>query len=181
MRGNLDLMVADFVGGGIPWYPVAEDSTLVLTPDVFVVAGRPKGRRDAYRQWEEDRIAPKVVVEVWNKERNAGELSREVLFCDRHGVSELYVFVPHQHHLVGWVRRRSGRFLPFQPTAGYSSPSLGASLGFGPHGPQIARSGVPYLSLLELETLRADRAERQVAVLEAVVAGLLAKLKHEDA
>ncbi|NEX15989.1 MAG: hypothetical protein C1943_04960 [Halochromatium sp.] len=30
-----------------------------IAPDLFVVFGRPKGRRGSYRQWEEDGIAPR--------------------------------------------------------------------------------------------------------------------------
>ena len=75
IKENLEVVFADdsnvFIAGDLLWYPVPDRRiTGPVAPDVMVVFGRPKGRRDSYRQWEEDGIAPQVVFEILSPSNN---------------------------------------------------------------------------------------------------------------
>jgi Uma2 family endonuclease len=98
IEGNLETLFRDradvFVGGNLLWYPVEGFDKVRRAPDIFVVFGRPKGRRGSYLQWEEDGIPFTVVIEV-RSPNDSDKLMREKLeFYDEHGVSEYYMFDP---------------------------------------------------------------------------------------
>ncbi len=96
IKENLEILFADdptvFVAGDLRWYPVPDRrETGPIAPDVFVVFGRPKGRRGSYRQWEEDGIAPQVAFEILSPSNSAKEMQDKLDFYDRYGVEEYYV------------------------------------------------------------------------------------------
>ncbi|NBC46713.1 MAG: Uma2 family endonuclease [Gammaproteobacteria bacterium] len=110
IKENLEILFADepdvFVAGDLLWYPVPDRrETGPIAPDVFVVFGRPKGRRGSYRQWEEDDIAPQVVFEILSPSNSAAEMSSKLDFYDRYGVEEYYVYDPDRHSLSIWMRQ----------------------------------------------------------------------------
>jgi Uma2 family endonuclease len=126
LKGGLDVTVDDFVAGDLLWYPVRGQPTVRAAPDVMVVLGRPKGHRGSYRQWEEDNIAPAVVIEVLSPNNTVRELSRKLWFYEDHGVEEYLVFDPDAGRLE--VRVRQGSELVLIATVGgWTSPLLGVT------------------------------------------------------
>ena len=95
---NLDWLYAQdpqvFVAGDLFWYPVEGRSNIVTAPDVLVVFGRLKGDRGSYKQWEEENVAPQVVFEILSPSNNKTEMDKKLLFYDRYGVMEYYIYDP---------------------------------------------------------------------------------------
>ncbi|HEY9644598.1 MAG TPA: hypothetical protein V6C57_29145 [Coleofasciculaceae cyanobacterium] len=50
-----------------------------MAPDVLVAFDRPKGKRDAYKQWEENGIAPQVVFEILSPDNTKAKMNRKLL------------------------------------------------------------------------------------------------------
>ncbi len=93
IKENSELLFANdpnvFVAGDLLWYPVAGNNKLSQAPNVMVVFGRPKGYRGSYQQWNEDDIAPQVVLEIWDGNR-VGWMIQKFTFYERYGVEEYY-------------------------------------------------------------------------------------------
>ncbi|NES73970.1 MAG: Uma2 family endonuclease [Okeania sp. SIO2D1] len=104
---NLAWLFADnaevFVAGDLLWYPVENNRKLRQAPDVMVVFGVPKGDRGSYQQWKENNIAPQVVFEILSPRNTPKEMDRKLLFYDRYGVEEYYVYDPQKNSLTGWL------------------------------------------------------------------------------
>ncbi|BAY49597.1 hypothetical protein SAMD00079811_72260 [Scytonema sp. HK-05] len=109
---NLDWLYADdpnvFVAGDLLWYPVKGRNTIVTAPDVMVAFGRPKGDRGSYKQWEEDNIPPQVVFEILSPSNSSTEMDKKLLFYDRYGVDEYYIYDPDKNTFRGWLRTDDG-------------------------------------------------------------------------
>ena len=125
---NLAWLFADnneiFVAGDLLWYPVEGNNKLRQAPDVMVVFGVPKGDRGSYQQWKENNIAPQVVFEILSPGNTPKEMERKLLFYDRYGVEEYYVYDPQKNSLTGWLR--SELFLErIDEINGFVSPRLG--------------------------------------------------------
>ncbi len=105
---NLAWLFADnaevFVAGDLLWYPVENNNKLRQAPDVMVVFGVPKGDRGSYQQWKENNIAPQVVFEILSPGNTPKEMERKLLFYDRYGVEEYYVYYQKKKSLTGWLR-----------------------------------------------------------------------------
>ncbi|WP_107666665.1 Uma2 family endonuclease [Cyanothece sp. BG0011] len=112
IKANLDWLFADnnnvFVAGDLLWYPIEGDNKKRLAPDVMVVFGPPKKERGSYQQWKEDNIAPQVVFEILSPGNTQTEMSRELLFYERYGVEEYYIYNPHKNELTGLLRGEEG-------------------------------------------------------------------------
>ncbi|CAN1209139.1 Putative restriction endonuclease domain-containing protein [Tumidithrix helvetica PCC 7403] len=93
------LVVADLF-----WYPVEGRNKIVTAPDVMVAIGRPKGHRGSYKQWEEGGIAPQVVFEILSPSNDSSEMGSKLIFFDRYGVEEYYIYDYEQNHLQVWQR-----------------------------------------------------------------------------
>jgi Uma2 family endonuclease len=83
-----------YVTGNIMFY--YEEGSLhdVVSPDVMVCFGVPKGDRTSYKSWEENDVMPSVVIELasrstWHKDRTEKRELYEML-----GVKEYYIFNP---------------------------------------------------------------------------------------
>ncbi|GGA36959.1 hypothetical protein CYANOKiyG1_54950 [Okeania sp. KiyG1] len=125
---NLAWLFADntevFVAGDLLWYPVEGNNKLRQAPDVMVVFGVPKGDRGSYQQWKENNIAPQVVFEILSPGNTPKEMERKLLFYDRYGVEEYYLYDPQKNSLTGWLR--SELFLErIDEINGFVSPRLG--------------------------------------------------------
>ncbi|NEQ75519.1 MAG: Uma2 family endonuclease [Okeania sp. SIO2C9] len=125
---NLAWLFADntdiFVAGDLLWYPVENNRKLRQAPDVMVVFGVPKGDRGYYQQWKENNIAPQVVFEILFPGNTPKEMERKLLFYDRYGVEEYYLYDPPKNSLTGWLR--SQLFLErIDEINGFVSPWLG--------------------------------------------------------
>ncbi|MGK7875127.1 MAG: Uma2 family endonuclease, partial [Xenococcaceae cyanobacterium] len=125
---NLDWMYADnpnvFVAGDLFWYPVEGRKGIVNAPDVMVVFGRPKGDRGSYQQWKEEGIAPQVVFEILSPGNSQVEMDKKLLFYERYGVEEYYIYNPENNNLSGWLRTQEGLDAISQ-MADWVSPRLG--------------------------------------------------------
>jgi Uma2 family endonuclease len=175
IEGGLDALFIDdpnvFVAGDLLWYPVEGKPNIRSAPDVMVVFGRPKGDRGSYMQWEENGIAPQVVIEILSPGNRAGEMERKFQFYERYGVEEYYIYDPDRGDLVGWCRR-SSILEEIPEMAGYQSPRL--KIRFQPgEGPDnltiIGADGEPFLTFAELvkeRNFNRQRAEEQARLAE---------------
>jgi Uma2 family endonuclease len=192
LKTNVDALLPDFVAGDLFWYPVEGHPEIVYAPDVMVALGRPKGPRKSYRQWEEEGIAPQVVMEVWSPSNRWPEKSRKLMFYEKYGVQEYYAWDPEQQELTIHLRR--GEVLEeVQAVDGWVSPLLGIRFVFGAEDLEIYNpDGTPFLSPEELrasaeeqrvraeeqrvraeqQSLRADQAERELKALKERLAAM---------
>jgi Uma2 family endonuclease len=127
IKENLEWLFAEdpnvFVAGDLLWYAVEGDNKTRVAPDALVVFGRPKGDRGSYKQWEEDNIPPQVVFEILSPGNTKAEMNRKLLFYDRFGVEEYYLYDPDHNDLSGWVRNEG--FLDIiEPIHQWVSPRL---------------------------------------------------------
>jgi Uncharacterized protein conserved in cyanobacteria len=110
IKENLEWLFANdpniFVAGDLLWYPIEGNNQICQAPDAMVVFGRPKGDRGSYQQWKEDNIAPQVVFEVLSPSNTRAEMNRKLLFYDRYGVEEYYLYDPDTNALSGWLRMK---------------------------------------------------------------------------
>ncbi|AWM41302.1 hypothetical protein GobsT_00730 [Gemmata obscuriglobus] len=113
-----------FVASELFWYPTEDDLATHRAPDVLIAFDRAPVFRDAYRQWEEDGLAPHVVFELRSPNDTRADMAAKQRFYDRYGVEEYYLLDPHGGSGIGWVRNE-GRFELVYPLGGYSSPRLG--------------------------------------------------------
>lgn len=115
-----------FVAGDLLWYPAEGDPTLRQAPDTLVVLGRPKGKRGSYKQWEEDNIAPQIVVEILSPGNRYGEMARKFDFYERHGVEEYYLYDPARNDFTAWLRDpATQRLRPVDDHTHVTSPRSG--------------------------------------------------------
>jgi Uma2 family endonuclease len=98
LRMALDIFFANhedvYVTGNIMFYYVEGNPKEVISPDVMVCFGIPKGDRTSYKTWEESDVVPSVVIELssrgtWRKDRVEKKVLYEML-----GVKEYYIFNP---------------------------------------------------------------------------------------
>ncbi len=165
---NIAWLLADdpntFIAGDLLWYPVEGYPKIRTAPDVLVAFGRPKGKRGSYQQWKENNIPPQVVFEILSPGNTKAEMNRKLLFYDRYGVEEYYLYDPDTNQLTGWLRV-DGFLDLLDPIANWISPRLGIRFDLSGAELQIYRpDGQPFLSYEEL----AQQAEqdRQQAVQE---------------
>lgn len=166
IKENLEILFADndsvFVAGDLLWYPVEGDNKKRQAPDAMVVFGRPKGDRGSYQQWKEDNIAPQVVFEVLSPGNRRKEMTQKVLFYQRYGVEEYYIYDPDNNELTGL--ERSGEWLePIEEMDGWVSPRLQIRFQLTADTLKIYRpDGREFLTSVELDR----RAEDALAQLE---------------
>ncbi|MEI2422745.1 Uma2 family endonuclease, partial [Arthrospira platensis SPKY2] len=89
-----------------------------------VAFGVPKGDRGSYQQWQENNIAPQVVFEILSPNNTEKEMNRKLLFYDRYGVEEYYLYDPQKNNLTGWLRSETWLDI-IEPINGWVSPRLG--------------------------------------------------------
>jgi Uma2 family endonuclease len=166
-----------FVAGDLLWYPEEGKPKIRQTPDAMVVFGRPKGRRDSYKQWEEEGIAPQVVIEVLSPGNRGNELIRKFRFYEKYGVEEYYIYDPDDGELDGWKRGEVG-LEEIAEMNGHASPRLGIRFepGEGPDNLRVLRpDGQPFRThqeltdRLEAEAQRAEAAQRRADRLAALL------------
>ncbi|ACK67801.1 protein of unknown function DUF820 [Rippkaea orientalis PCC 8801] len=128
IKANLDWLFAKdnqvFVAGDLLWYPIEGNNQKRQAPDVMVVFGRPKGDRGSYQQWKEGNIPPQVVFEILSPGNTRKEMSRKLLFYERHGVEEYYIYDPDNNELTGLLRTDEG-LTPIEEINHWVSPRLG--------------------------------------------------------
>lgn len=154
-----------FVAGDLLWYPVQGNNKIRIGPDVLVAFGRPKGHRDSYQQWKEDNTTPQVVFKVRSPGNRQTEMDEKLVFYDRYGVEEYYLYDPDKNDLSGWLR--SGERLDvINLTSGWVSPRLGVRFElsdteleiYHPDGQRFT-TYVEMAQRAEQERLRAEQAQ----------------------
>lgn len=128
---NLDWLFANdpnvFVAGDLLWYPVEGEPKLCTAPDVMVIFGRPKGDRGSYQQWNEANLPPHVVFEILSPGNTRTEMDKKLVFYNRYGVEEYYIYDPDRHDLSGWLRGKQGLEV-IESIATWTSPRLAIHL-----------------------------------------------------
>jgi Uma2 family endonuclease len=173
IKENLEILFANndnvFVAGDLLWYPVEGNNKIRQAPDTMVAFGRPKGDRGSYKQWVENNIPPQVVFEILSPGNRAGKMADKLLFYQRYGVEEYYIYDPDGIELVGL--QRSGDWLEkIEQMNGWISPLLGIRFELKEDTLEIYRpDGQKFLTPVELDQLREQekqRAENAIAQLE---------------
>lgn len=166
IKENLEWLFTDdptvFVAGDLLWYPVEGNNKICQAPDAMVVFGRPKGERGSYKQWVESNVAPQVVFEIQSPGNTKAEMNRKLLFYDRFGVEEYYLYDPDENTLSGWLRIE-GFLDVIESIASWSSPRLGIRFQLAETELQIYRpDGKRFLTYTEIAQ-RAEQAEERAA------------------
>ena len=170
IKQNLDWLFAQdpqvFIAGDLFWYPVEGRPNIVTAPDVLVVFGRPKGDRGSYKQWEENNIAPQVVFEILSPSNSKTEMEKKLIFYDRYGVDEYYIYDPDRQQLEGWLRGDNDSLENIPTIFNWVSPRLGIRFEQSEQELKLYRpDGTPFHSYNEINSLlleerqRADRLE----------------------
>ncbi|HAG82379.1 MAG TPA: hypothetical protein DCL61_14740 [Cyanobacteria bacterium UBA12227] len=164
IQQNLDWLFADepnvFVAGDLFWYPVKGKPNIVNAPDVMVVLGRPKGDRRSYQQWHEDGIAPQVVFEILSPSNTQDEMEKKLLFYDRYGVQEYYIYDPDCNQLRGWLRGEDGLDV-IPEMVDWVSPQLGIRFAWSEESFEIYRpDGERFLTYAEISQRLQEQQQR---------------------
>jgi Uma2 family endonuclease len=167
IKKNLDALFADradvFMAGDLLWYPVQGEPKIRMAPDVMVVFGREKGDRGSYQQWKEDGIAPQVVFEILSPGNTRREMEQKLLFYERYGVEEYYIYDPDDYTLEGWLRSGVG-LEPIEPIQNWVSPRLGIRFELLLDNLVIYRpDGEPFVSY-EIVKAQVAEAQQQLAI-----------------
>jgi Uma2 family endonuclease len=189
IKENIEWLFADdpavFVAGDLLWYPIEGNNKIRTAPDAMIVFGRPKGDRGSYQQWKEDHIAPQVVFEILSPGNTRIEMERKLLFYDRHGVEEYYLYDPDTNEFQGWLRTE-GYLDAIEPIDHWISPRLGVRFESSSEELEIYRpDGNRFLSYVEIaqrleqEKQRANQAESALGEAEAALEESEAALEEE--
>jgi Uma2 family endonuclease len=154
IKYNLDWLFAEdpnvFVAGDLLWYPIEGDPKRRAAPDVMVVFGRPKGDRGSYKQWEEGNIPPQVVFEILSPGNTDGEMMKKLMFYNRHGVEEYYIYDPDAEQLSGYQRGDDLDLEPISEMQDWVSPRLGIRFRLAETLELFDRNGQPFRSFEEV-------------------------------
>ncbi|PLZ89599.1 Uma2 family endonuclease [Fischerella thermalis] len=176
IKENLEILFASqsdvFIAGDLLWYPVEGNNKLCQALDVMVVFGRPKADRGSYLQWKENNIAPQVVFEILSPSNTTKEMTNKLLFYQRYGVEEYYIYNPDTLELTGLLR--SGDDLEIiEEMNGWVSPRLGVRFVLTPETLEIYRpDGQRFLTPVELDQVlekERQRAEQERQQKEAAL------------
>lgn len=164
IKENLEILFAEdenvFVAGDLLWYPVEGNNKKRQAPDAMVVFGRPKGDRGSYQQWKEDNMAPQVVFEILSPGNRPQEMTKKLLFYQRHGVEEYYIYDPDRIEFTGSVRK-GDRLEEIEDTNGWISPRLQIRFQLQADTLKIYRpDGREFLTPVELDRLREQERQR---------------------
>jgi Uma2 family endonuclease len=188
IKENLEIWFATdvnvFVAGNLLWYPVKGNEKLRQAPDIMVVLGRPKGKRGSYQQWQEENVIPQVVFEILSPGNRSKKMFEKLLFYQRYGVQEYYIYDPERNELTGFVRSEDW-LEPIEKINDWSSPLLQIRFELTENNLEIYRpDGRRFLSPVELEQRaeqehqRAEEAIAQLAKEQQLYQDLLAKLRN---
>lgn len=98
LRTALEMFFAEredvYITGNIMFYYVEGEPKEVISPDVMVCFGIPKGNRRSYKTWDENDVVPSIVIEIssrgtWKKDR----VEKRALYAML-GVKEYFIFNP---------------------------------------------------------------------------------------
>lgn len=168
IKENLEILFANildvFVAGDLLWYPVQGNNKIRQAPDAMVVFGRPKGDRGSYEQWKEDNIPPQVAFEILSPGNRPGKMAAKLLFYQRYGVQEYYIYDPDNIELSGFIRNEDW-LEPIAEMNGWVSPLLEIRFELTEDTLEIYRpDGRKFLTPVEMDQLREqEREEKEIA------------------
>ncbi|MFW6357831.1 MAG: Uma2 family endonuclease [Chroococcales cyanobacterium] len=188
IKENLEILFANnpdvFVAGDLLWYPVEGNNKSRQAPDIMVVFGRPKGDRGSYQQWKEDNIAPQVVFEILSPGNRPQEMMSKLLFYQRNGVEEYYVYDPDKNQLTG-MQKINERLEEIEEISGWISPRLNIRFELKENTLEIYYpNDRKFLTPVELDQLREQeyqRAEQERQAKEQALAQLQEEQKRYQA
>jgi Uma2 family endonuclease len=170
-----------YVSGNLLLYYVEGDPRRSVAPDVFVVFGIAKHRREIYKLWEE-KAGPAVVIEVTSRTTRREDLEKKRDLYARLGVREYYLYDPRFARLqyldppLQGLRLEGEVYRPMATDADGAliSEALGMRLHLIDRQLRLfdAHTGALLLSpaeQAEIQRRRADAAERRIAELEALL------------
>ena len=163
VQQNLDWLLTDaFVAGDLFWYPIEGRPDISVAPDVMIALGRPKGKRPSYKQWQEENTAPQVIFEILSPSNTKREMEKKLLFFDRHGVKEYYLYDTESRIASGFLRDEFG-LTHIPEISDWESPLL--KIRFNTTGDElqlIRPDGSPFLSYEEV-IAQAELAQQEAA------------------
>lgn len=102
----------------------------------------------------EDNIVPQVVFEVRSPGNSQTEMDKKLVFYDRYGVEEYYLYDPDKGDLSGWLRS-GDRLDVIESMTGWVSPRLGVRFEMSGIELQLFRpDGERFATYIELAALR---------------------------
>ena len=148
IKENLEILFASqsdvFIAGDLFWYPVEGNPNIKQAPDTLIVFGRPKVDRGSYKQFEEENIPPQVVFEILSPGNTTKEMAKKLLFYQRYGVEEYYIYDQDRNQIHRWI-----------------SPRLGIRFELTPQTLEIYRlDGYKFLTPVELDQIRTQERQR---------------------
>lgn len=183
--GALERRQADdpkfYVSGNNFVYYEEGNPSAVVSPDVYVVRGVPRGLRRTYKLWKEGK-APELVIELTSRSTHLEDLGNKRAIYETLGVKEYFIFDPEGDNFdppFRGFRLQGGTLLPVVPrlapegTAVFRSEVLGLEL----HGNSIElrwvdpETGIALPTELELarqaeaQECRADKEQRRADAL----------------
>lgn len=87
-----------YISGNLMFYYEEGNPSAVVSPDVFVVKGVPKGLRRTYRLWQEKQ-APAVVFEISSRSTRLEDKGNKRVLYAMLGVREYFLFDPLSEYL----------------------------------------------------------------------------------
>lgn len=164
IKENLEILFAGdnnvFVAGDLLWYPVEGNNKIRQAPNAMVVFGRPKGDRGSYKQWQEENIIPQVVFEILSPGNRPRKMMEKLLFYQRYGVQEYYIYDPDNLELTGFLR--AGDWLePIEEMNNWVSPQLGIRFQLNAENLEIYYpDGRRFMTPVELDQIRQQESQR---------------------
>ncbi len=94
----LEIFFADqedvYVTGNIMFYYAEGEPNEVISPDVMVCFGIPKGERTSYKTWEENDVVPSIIIELSSRGTWRKDLVEKRGLYAMLGVKEYFIFNP---------------------------------------------------------------------------------------
>jgi Uma2 family endonuclease len=168
IKENLDWFFANnsnnysptFVAGDLLWYPVEGRNDISTAPDIMVAIARPRGHRGSYKQWVEGNIPPQVVFEILSPTNTKDEMEKKLLFYDRYGVEEYYLYNYETNKLLVWLRE-SDRLTLLPILSHWQSPRLGMQFELTDETLKMFHvDGRAFLSYAEIQDLLSQERQR---------------------
>lgn len=177
--------VADvYVSGNLMFYYEQGNPSAVVSPDVFVVKGVPKGLRRTYKLWEE-RQAPCAVFEISSRATRLEDKGNKRALYAMLGVREYFLFDPLAEYLkppLQGFRLVGEEYVPIDQADDDALISQELGLRLSSAGSELRliniASDQPLLRPAELEAARQaeaaarQRAEQEIEQLHAEIARL---------
>jgi Uma2 family endonuclease len=168
-----------YVSGNLLLYYEEGNPRKVVSPDVFVVFGIAKHRREIYKLWEEG-APPAVVIEVTSRTTRREDLVRKRALYAQLGVREYYLYDPRFPRLqyldppLQGLRLVDGDYQPIEPDRNGAIESGALSMRLHVIDRELrlfdTRSGEPLLSPAERARLESQRAEAEAMRADAEAA-----------